>query len=58
VVITNVGQAIFGTSARMSAQAMVRLKPICIETAVQPMNVVHQATPSGGNVLPRWPVML
>ena len=58
VVITSVGQAIFGTSARMSAQAMVLMNPTCVETAVRPMKLVHQATPSGGNVPPRRPAML
>jgi hypothetical protein len=58
VVITRVGQAIVGTSARMSAHAMVGMKLICVEAAVRPMNWVHQVTPCGGNVLPRRSPML
>src|SRR5689334_13445451 len=45
VVMTRVGQVIFGTSARMSAQAMVPMKPTCVETAQRPMNRVHHSLP-------------
>jgi len=34
------------------------MNPTWVETAVWPMKVVHQAMPSGGNVLPRRPAML
>ena len=52
VVMTSVGQAIFGRSERISAQAMVPMKPICVETAVPPMNLHHHSNPSGGKALP------
>jgi hypothetical protein len=34
------------------------MKPNWVETAVRSMKVSHQATPSGGNALPRRPAML
>ena len=58
VVMTNVGQAMLGISARMSTHAMVGMKLICVEAAVRPMKWVHQVTPCGGNVLPRRSPML
>jgi DNA invertase Pin-like site-specific DNA recombinase len=58
VVMTRVGHAIFGRSARMSAHAIVCMKPTWVETAVWPMNFVHHSTPSGGKSLPSRPPML
>ena len=36
----------------MSAQAIVPMKPNCVDTAVRPMNFVRHSKPSGGNALP------
>src|SRR5215831_9846602 len=44
VVMTSVGQVIFGMSPRISAHAMVFIKPTWVETAVRPMNLVHHST--------------
>ena len=47
-----VGQLILGTSAWMSAQAIVPIKPIWVDTAVRAMYLHQNSKPSGGKALP------